>query len=397
MSDGRIAIAGTRLLKTYGRVPGRLQASSARRRLDTSIGPIDLAAEKGTGLAVVGRNGAGKSTLLRLLAGLARPTAGRVERVGRLGMLLELGAGFVDDWNGVENARAALRMEGLSSASIEVGLEVAREFADLVDFWERSTRTYSAGMRLRLAYALVVAINPDILIADEVLAVGDEGFQKRCSRHITEFCAAGGTLILATHNLYLAEKLCTDAIWLENGRVVRQGTCQNVTRAYRGSLEGGAPHSSPRVAASVPPGSTRSGRSVPPGSTRSGRSIAPGMEVLATPLRHGFAEPLEIRVPGSAYRGQRWLLLERLEGTLVARFEVGPDAGRIAIEGARILPGLYRLRLTPADQTEEVSAEPQWMEILECTGNRREIGAVYLSHHWHYAGDRSVETPGTGT
>ena len=384
MSDGLIAIAGTRLLKTYGRLPWRTHRSGAPQQPDISVGPIDLAAEKGTGVAIVGRNGAGKSTLLRLLAGLAQPTAGRVERVGRLGMLLELGAGFVDDWNGVDNARAALRMEGLSSASIEVGLEVAREFADLGEFWERSTRTYSAGMRLRLAYALVVAINPDILIADEVLAVGDEGFQKKCSRHITEFCAAGGTLVLATHNLYLAEKICTDALWLDNGRVVRQGKCQHVTRAYRASLEGGVHRSSPGPEAIVPGAPARSRG-----------DIAPGTEALATPLRHGFAEPLEILVPGSAYSGKRWLLLERLEGTLVARFEVGADAGRVAIEGARLLPGLYRLRLTSADQTEQASAEPQWMEILECTGNRREIGAIYLSHRWQPDEDRSGEVAGS--
>ena len=383
MGDGLIAIAGTQLLKTYGALPWRRQGPAEGQRAQTAIGPIDLTAEKGTGVAIVGRNGAGKSTLLRLLAGLSRPTGGRVEYVGRVGMLLELGAGFVDDWSGAENARAALRVEGLSSAQVADSLEVAREFADLGRFWDRGIRTYSAGMRLRLAYALVVATGPDILIADEVLAVGDEGFQKKCSRHITEFCAGGGTLILATHNLYLAEKLCRDAVWLEKGRVARQGACQAVTRSYRAFLD-----EQPSVSSEAPSASCT--RTPSPGAVASSVVAAP-----ATPLRHAFQERLDVRIPAWAQGGRRWLFLERSDGTLIARFDAGPDAGRLVIEGGCLLPGLYRLRLTPADQAGETGSGPQWTELLECNGNRREIGAIYLSHHWHSDEDRPADVGGS--
>jgi lipopolysaccharide transport system ATP-binding protein len=203
---------------------------------------IDLDVHRGEMLALVGRNGCGKSTLLRILCGIMRPTAGTVETKGRLAPLLALGAGFHPDFSGRENARLNASLIGLSDAEIDAKLPAILEFAGIGDAIDDPVSTYSSGMFARLAFAVAVASDPDVLIADEILAVGDAAFARKCYARIEELRARGTTILLVTHNAGTVLELCDRAVLLEQGRILEAGVPRDVMRRYNALLfaEGGA-------------------------------------------------------------------------------------------------------------------------------------------------------------
>lgn len=360
------------LEKVYGAGLAALLLGRTRARGRPAVADVSLRLEAGASVAVLGRNGAGKSTLLRLLAGTARPTRGTVRVDGRIGLLLDLGAGLVEEMSGEENAAASLRLIGLGSAAIAEALRFVREFADIGAFFEQPVRMYSQGMRLRLAYAAAIASRPDVLITDEVLAVGDEAFQRKCSRHMLDFVRGGGTLVLATHNLYLAEKLCETALWLDGGRARDVGACGRVAKAYRDALAPGW-----RAVAEARPdgdGALRTRRAATLRVRAGGAESAPDR---AAPLRLQFDEAWEILVPAAHGAGARWIELDRPDGAVVARLAVEPRSGRFAVAAGVLLPGSYRLRLV-----DPAAGGPDAEVRLECVGARRELGSVLLAHHW---------------
>lgn len=203
---------------------------------------IDLDVHRGEMLALVGRNGCGKSTLLRILCGIMRPTAGTVETKGRLAPLLALGAGFHPDFSGRENARLNASLIGLNDAEIHEKLPSILEFAGIGDAIDDPVSTYSSGMFARLAFAVAVASDPDVLIADEILAVGDAAFARKCYARIEELRARGTTILLVTHNAGVVLELCDRAVLLEQGRILEQGAPRDVMRRYNALLfaDGGA-------------------------------------------------------------------------------------------------------------------------------------------------------------
>jgi lipopolysaccharide transport system ATP-binding protein len=203
---------------------------------------IDLDVYRGEMLALVGRNGCGKSTLLRILCGIMRPTAGTVETKGRLAPLLALGAGFHADFSGRENARLNASLIGLTDAEIDAKMPSILEFADIGDAIDDPVSTYSSGMFARLAFAVAVASDPDVLIADEILAVGDAAFARKCYARIEELRARGTTILLVTHNAGVVLELCDRAVLLEQGRILEAGVPRDVMRRYNALLfaEGGA-------------------------------------------------------------------------------------------------------------------------------------------------------------
>jgi lipopolysaccharide transport system ATP-binding protein len=188
----------------------------------------------GESLGVIGANGAGKSTLLNLATGLAQPDSGRIEVNGRVGALLELGAGFHPDLTGAENLRLNAALNGLSRREIAARFEEIVEFSGVREFLDEPLRTYSAGMGMRLAFSVLVHTDPDILLIDEVIGVGDQEFSLKCLDKIRQFQRAGKTILLATHGLELITSLCQRAIWLDRGRVVKAGPAQSVADAYQG-------------------------------------------------------------------------------------------------------------------------------------------------------------------
>jgi lipopolysaccharide transport system ATP-binding protein len=191
-----------------------------------------FAVEVGESLGIVGDNGAGKTTLLALLAGLATPTQGDLAVRGRVGSILELGAGFHGEFTGRENVYLAGQAQGLTRAEVHERIDRIIDFAELGEFIDQPVRTYSSGMFLRLAFAIATSGDPDILVVDEALAVGDQHFQAKCAERIDRFVRRGGTLVFCSHNLYQVKKLCQRALWLEHGRVVQYGAAAAICDAY---------------------------------------------------------------------------------------------------------------------------------------------------------------------
>ncbi len=198
-----------------------------------ALSNVSFDVNKGEFIALIGRNGAGKSTALGLIAGVLHPTTGKVSVNGRIAPLLELGAGFHSDLTGRENILVNGVLLGLTRQEVRAKMDEIIEFSGLGDFIEQPMRTYSTGMYMRLGFSVAVSINPDILLVDEVLAVGDEPFQKQCMDKMAEFKSRGATIILVTHSLGDAEKLCDRAILLHHGQVASLGKPKDVYEHYR--------------------------------------------------------------------------------------------------------------------------------------------------------------------
>ena len=206
----------------------RKQFHSTRTALDD----ISFEIAKGETVGVMGSNGAGKSTLLKLLAGLSRPTGGVFEVNGRVAALLELGTGFHPDYSGAENIRINGMLLGLSRRTVEQKFDAIVDFAELDHVIDQPLRTYSTGMQARLAFAIATALEPDILLIDEVLAVGDASFVNKCIQFLQRFLTNGGTALLVSHNSFLLSRLCKQILWIEQGRLMQHGEAQTVCRAY---------------------------------------------------------------------------------------------------------------------------------------------------------------------
>jgi len=193
---------------------------------------VTFAVEQGQALGIIGHNGAGKSTMLRLLCGLGRPTSGRIRREGHASGLLDLGSGFHPDMTGRENIMTGGLLSGLSRREVLACEQEIIAFAELEEFIDEPVRTYSSGMYLRLAFATAMHFDPDVLIIDEVLAVGDARFQQKCLERLATFRATGKTLILTSHVPDQIRKLCDEVLVLEEGQVVMQGDPESALRCY---------------------------------------------------------------------------------------------------------------------------------------------------------------------
>ncbi len=183
-------------------------------------------------MGLIGENGAGKSTLLRILAGVTQPTRGELQVVGRVASLLELGMGFHPDFTGRQNIRLNAAMMGLDESAVQEKLPAIIAFSELGDFIDRPVKTYSTGMTMRLGFSIAAQMEPDILVIDEALSVGDGYFQKKCMDHLLAFLASGRTLIFCSHAMYYVSSFCQRAIWLRHGKVEKYGPVDEVVRAY---------------------------------------------------------------------------------------------------------------------------------------------------------------------
>jgi len=199
---------------------------------------ISFSVDPGSAVGLVGRNGSGKTTLLRLLSGIVKPTSGTVAVGGRIGSLLELGAGFHPDLTGRENVYLNGSIHGLKRATIGEKLDEIVAFAGLEDFIDLPVRTYSSGMYMRLGFAIASHIEADVLLLDEVFAVGDEAFQRKCFGKIFEFKQRGGTIVFVSHDASAVERLCDRAVLLSEGLVAFDGPTHEAVVAYRRLLAG---------------------------------------------------------------------------------------------------------------------------------------------------------------
>ncbi|MEO6688396.1 MAG: ABC transporter ATP-binding protein [Dokdonella sp.] len=193
---------------------------------------VNLDIRRGESLALIGENGAGKSTLLKLITGVLTPSSGSVKVNGEIGALLELGAGFHPEYSGRDNIAMSAALHGLGGAELRRRLPEIIAFADIGDYIDEPVKHYSSGMVVRLGFAVVAALKPDLLVTDEVLAVGDESFQKKCVQWMKDYLASGGTLILVSHSMYHVQKLCRHACWLQGGAIAMSGDVFEVSQAY---------------------------------------------------------------------------------------------------------------------------------------------------------------------
>lgn len=201
-----------------------------------AIENINFTVNKGESVALIGRNGAGKSTSLGLVAGVMKPSSGQVNVVGRVASMLELGGGFHPELTGRENITLNAILLGLRRKELKQRMDKIIEFSELGEFIDEPIRVYSSGMLAKLGFSVISQVDPDILIIDEVLAVGDIAFQRKCLATINDFKRKGVTILFVSHNLSDVEKVCDKVIWIENHRLKDMGEASTVIAAYKQAM-----------------------------------------------------------------------------------------------------------------------------------------------------------------
>jgi len=218
---------------------GSLLSDLAADQTFTALDGVSFEVPEGSTFGVIGENGSGKSTLLKLLAGITKPTHGTLSVRGRISALIELGAGFHPEISGRENVVINGIMLGLSRRQVEARFDEIVAFAELAPFIDAPVKTYSSGMYARLGFAVAIHVDPEVLLIDEVLAVGDESFTRKCLDKIGELRRRGKTVVIVTHSLNLVERMCDEALWLRRGRVAARGDPKRVVDAYLSYVAGG--------------------------------------------------------------------------------------------------------------------------------------------------------------
>lgn len=343
---------------------------------------VDLRVERGQSLGLIGENGAGKSTLLKLLTGVLTPSFGNVAVNGRVGALLELGAGFHPDYSGRDNIALSAALYGLSADETRAKLEQIVDFADIGRYIDEPVKHYSSGMTVRLGFAIVAALKPDLLITDEVLAVGDEAFQKKCVRWMEEYLSGGGTLILVSHSMYHVQKLCRQALWLKAGQVAASGDVYDVTQAYLAYQEGKSAASAPASAQNL---------------EFHLLDVTVNGSTADTPVQIDMGGDVSVRVRVHSRDGRAPVVIvgiARMDGTPVYGVSTdmdgvvprpdGANAYVVQISFARmpLLPGAYVIKAHPLDP-EGVRLFDTIERGLTVRGASREFGMVRLAHAWN--------------
>lgn len=223
--------------KSFGTLKSALLGGGLRAALSPdeafdALRGVSISVERGRTVGLIGRNGSGKSTLLKLIAGIGKPTTGRITVHGRVSALIELGAGFHPEISGRDNVYINGMMLGLSRREVTERFPAIEGFAEIGDFIDAPVKTYSSGMYMRLGFAVAINVDPDVLLVDEVLAVGDEAFTHKCLDKFAEFRRQGRTVLLVTHNPDLVARFCDDAVWLDEGRLKAHGDPRRVIDAY---------------------------------------------------------------------------------------------------------------------------------------------------------------------
>ena len=227
----------TKNFKLYSDKPNTLKERIVRgwknkTEVRTVLKDINLEIKKGETVALIGVNGSGKSTLLKLMTKIIYPNKGTLKTYGKLTSLLELGAGFHPDFTGRENIYFNAAIFGLTRQEIDARLQSIIDFSELGDFIDSPVRTYSSGMYMRLAFSVAINVDAEILLIDEILAVGDQRFQEKCFTKLEELAKSNMTIVIVSHSLDSISKLCNRAIWINNGEVAKDGPCQEVIDEY---------------------------------------------------------------------------------------------------------------------------------------------------------------------
>lgn len=330
-----------------------LLTGQALHRSHWALRDVSLTMPRGECLGVIGDNGAGKSTLLKLLAGTLQPSTGRLQVHGRVTAILELGAGFHPEFSGRENLFFAGSLMGLTPAQLTQLEPEIVEFAELHDAMQRPVKTYSSGMVVRLAFALVTAVQPDVLIIDEALAVGDQHFQKKCLDRILAFRSNGCSILFCSHSPYHIRHLCDRALWLQDGQMQALGPTEQVLAAYeaasrqqRAALEPpqeGQADAAPAAAASGAPGVSAQGEDRAHWLQVQVLDLQPPADAQDLPVLPGPDLLLELRahVPGDV-PPSFGVMLEQLHGVGITAVTMHSQAGVLPVRQA---DGSWAMRL----------------------------------------------------
>jgi ABC-type polysaccharide/polyol phosphate transport system ATPase subunit len=261
-----------------------------RHREFHALEKVSFSLPRGEGLAIIGENGAGKSTLLKILAGITAQTSGAVQVRGKLASILELGSGFHPELTGRQNIVLNAAMLGLSEAELQRKMPHIISFSELNEFIDQPVKCYSTGMSMRLGFSIATQVEPDVLIIDEALSVGDGYFQKKCMDRLLRFVEGGGTLLFCSHAMYYVSAFCQRALWMRNGRMEALGPVLDVVRAYESFLlaKGAAAEASQAAASTATPAEPLAGA---PARLVSVRLVDASDDAVYAP-----DEPLEIAV-----------------------------------------------------------------------------------------------------
>lgn len=357
---------------------------------------ISLAIKVGEVVGIIGRNGAGKSTMLKILSRITSPTSGEMKVAGRVASLLEVGTGFHEELTGRENIMLNGSILGMRKRQVEERFDAIVEFSGVERFIDTPIKRYSSGMRLRLGFAVAAHLDPDVLIVDEVLAVGDAGFQKKCVQAMEGLRSSGRTVLFVSHNLAAVENLCSRGIWLDAGKVRMDGKAGEVIEAYMASFVGDAPYGVDLA------GEDRQGNGdirytkieylnrdgTPKMLTRSGDDLV---------IRFHYYAKKSVRYPRFGFRlftAMGTLVAETgnvLHGVEVAEVKLGAGYIEVEIDSLNLLPAQYYLSLWVQDIDNRVVYDGDARVILEVepanlfrsgrTPDSR-MGIVYFPQRW---------------
>jgi lipopolysaccharide transport system ATP-binding protein len=384
----------TKQYRVYRKPFDRLKEALTRRpchEIVEALYDISFGVAPGDTLGIIGENGAGKSTLLKILAGTVRPTSGKIERRGRLAALLELGSGFHPEFSGRQNIYLNAALLGLQEKEIREREDAIIEFSELGDVIDRPVKTYSSGMYVRLGFSIATSVNPDVLIIDEALAVGDQRFQQKCVERMAGFRKGGKTIIFCSHSMYLVNELCTNSIWLHRGRVRSYGKTSHVVSEYLaymndyGEMENPRPRITSQERASRPDVLIEEMRLLD----------GEGRQIQQVGQFETLVFQIKIRRIGRPMRGHVSIGFERIDGqgifattTKLSGLRPVEFAGERIIElvipSMPVVGGAYRARAMVGDEHAMTVIHELESEPFQIESDRPEIGMVWMKHHWRF-------------
>jgi len=388
----------------------------------TALEDVSFEVERGANFAVIGENGSGKSTLLKLVAGITKPTAGRLSVDGRVSALIELGAGFHPEISGRENVAINAMMLGLSRKELQRQYDSIVDFAELRDFIDAPVKTYSSGMYMRLGFAVAIHVDPDVLLIDEVLAVGDEAFTRKCLDKLAEFRRRGKTILFVTHSLGLVEKMCDEVLWLSQGRTRGRGEPRRVVDEYLSYVAGGEEELLRSRAAKDAASAEASASSEAPadaavGGYKPGRWGSREVEIRAVRLVDARGRERHVFVPGetltlelSVHASQPvedfvfGLGLFAADGTsvygtntdiedFVPRRLAGSGEVRLVLDGLSLVEGTYLVDLAAHKRDGTPYDYLRGLHSFRVKSRVKDVGVYRPLHRWEWSGGVAIDRP----
>lgn len=402
MSSPILAVHGLdKVYKVYARPIDRLIEAIVRRprhRAFEALHGVSFELERGESLGLIGENGAGKSTLLKILSGVTAPTRGEVKVLGRVASLLELGMGFHPELTGRQNIRLGAAMMGFSGEEVQAKIPEIIEFAELAEFIDRPVKTYSSGMTMRLGFAIAVQVEPEILIIDEALSVGDGYFQKKCMDRIRTLLDRGCTFLFCSHAMYYVSTFCRRALWLRGGRIEALGAVEKVVHEYEAFLSQKArrlPHEDPG------PEAQHSG----PARISGARLV--GASAEGTLAYKGALEvEVEWQSDDPALEFHVAIAIDRNDGVQVCTFSSHHDGRpplrgrtgyhlRLRVPELPMVRGVYELCIFLLDESAlHVYDQRRVLDAFAIEANEYEFALLRVEHEWVEGGEALPEASG---